>query len=211
MNISSFEIEENQLRCKAIIVGDSGVGKTSIISRYLRKYNSNEKPTIGASFTNKLEIINDKRIVFEIWDTAGQERFRSINTIFYQDASICILAYDITSQKSFQNLKDYWYKAVLDQASGDIIFHVVGNKIDLFANEKVDRKEVEEFGNNIGAEISYISTKEETNTYVDALFQKIGKKFLESDIFKVSEISLQLKKSEKVKLKKKGKKDKKCC
>ena len=124
MNISSFEIEENQLRCKAIIVGDSGVGKTSIISRYLRKYNSNEKPTIGASFTNKLEIIDDKRIVFEIWDTAGQERFRSINTIFYQDASICILAYDITSQKSFQNLKDYWYKAVLDQASGDIIFHV---------------------------------------------------------------------------------------
>ena len=211
MNISSFEIEENQLRCKAIIVGDSGVGKTSIISRYLRKYNSNEKPTIGASFTNKLEIIDDKRIVFEIWDTAGQERFRSINTIFYQDASICILAYDITSQKSFQNLKDYWYKAVLDQASGEIIFHVVGNKIDLFANEKVDRKEVEEFGNNIGAEISYISAKEETNTYVDALFQKIGKKFLESDIFKVSEISLQLKKSEKVKLKKKGKKDKKCC
>ena len=215
--MNSIEIEESQIRCKTIIVGNSGVGKTSILSRYLRKYNSNEKPTIGASFTNKLEIVNGKQILFEIWDTAGQERFRSINTIFYQDAYICILVYDITDKKSFQDIKDYWYNAVLEQSCDNLIFHIVGNKIDLFENENIDRKEVEQYGQSIGAEISYISAKEETNTYVDALFQKIGKKFLESDIFKENEISMQQKKSDKLKLDRKSGKNKnekkqgRCC
>ena len=89
---------QDQIRCKTIIVGESGVGKTSIIGRYINKFNPNEKSTIGASFTNKTHIINGQKILFEIWDTAGQERFRSINSIFYQDAYICIMVYDITSK-----------------------------------------------------------------------------------------------------------------
>ena len=92
-------IDQSPIRCKTIIVGDSGVGKTSIISRYLKKYNDKEMSTIGASFTNKLETIDGKVILFEIWDTAGQERYRSINNIFYQDAYICLLVYDITKKK----------------------------------------------------------------------------------------------------------------
>ena len=95
--------DEDIIRCKAILVGNSGVGKTSIISRYLNKFNPREKTTIGASFTNKLEVINNNKILFEIWDTAGQEKFRSINSIFYQDAYICLLVYDITDQKSFED------------------------------------------------------------------------------------------------------------
>ena len=88
---------ETPIRCKTILVGDSGVGKTSIINRYVKKkINAQENVTIGASFTNKLGNINGRQIVFEIWDTAGQERFRSINNIFYQDAHICIMVYDIS-------------------------------------------------------------------------------------------------------------------
>ena len=124
------QAEQIPVRCKTIIVGNSGVGKTSIISRYLKKFNPNEKSTIGASFTNKNEVIDGKPIIFEIWDTAGQERFRSINSIFYQDAYICILVYDITKAESFKDLKEYWYKSVLEQSSDNIIFHIVGNKID---------------------------------------------------------------------------------
>ena len=74
--------EQRPIRCKTIIVGNSGVGKTSIISRYIGKFNPLEKMTIGASFINKLEEIDGKKVLFEIWDTAGQERYRSINSIF---------------------------------------------------------------------------------------------------------------------------------
>ena len=177
------QAEQIPVRCKTIIVGNSGVGKTSIISRYLKKFNPNEKSTIGASFTNKNEVIDGKPIIFEIWDTAGQERFRSINSIFYQDAYICILVYDITKAESFKDLKEYWYKSVLEQSSDNINFHIVGNKIDLFDKEKVDRKEVEEYCEEIGAEVSYISAMEENGTYVDILFNKLGEKFLNSDIY----------------------------
>ena len=208
------EIEQNPIRCKTIIVGDSGVGKTSIISRYLKKFKEKEKATIGASFTNKLETIDGKLILFEIWDTAGQERYRSINNIFYQDAYICLLVYDITKKESFQNIKEYWYKSVLEQSSDNIIFHIVGNKIDLFDKEKVDRKEVEEYCEEIGAEVSYISAMEENGTYVDILFNKLGEKFLNSDIYIENIKAIQTKKTEKIKIddvEKKNSKKRKCC
>jgi len=175
---------QNSVRCKIILVGDSAVGKTSIIGRYLKKFNEKEKMTIGASFTNKQEMIDDKMITFNIWDTAGQEKFRSINGIFYQDAYICILVFDITRKQSFYNLKSYWYDSVLEQSSKNIIFHIVGNKIDLFQQEEIDREEVEEFGKTINAEISYVSAKNENSTGVDSLFKKMGEKFLESDFYK---------------------------
>ena len=193
------QIEINPVTCKTILVGNSGVGKTSIISRYLGKYNPRETTTIGASFTNKLEEIKDKQVLFEIWDTAGQERYRTINNIFYQDAYICLLVYDITDEKSFVDIKDYWHKSVLNEASKNIIFHVVGNKIDLFNEEKVDRKEVKDFCNKIDADASFISAKEENATFVDILFNKLAEKFINSDICKECEKSLL--KSQTLKLK----------
>ena len=209
---------EKAIRCKTIIVGDSGVGKTSIIQRYLGNYHENERSTVGASFTNKSAKINNKTILFEIWDTAGQERFRSINSIFYQDACVCILTYDITQKKSFEDLKEYWYGAVLEQSSSNIIFHIVGNKTDLFDQEQVDRNEVDEYCEKIGAEVSYISAKEENYTYVDMLFTKLGEKFLESDIYHECMKNITMSKTEKLKVDtiaeeddKKTKKKKKCC
>jgi len=197
--------------CKTIIVGDSGVGKTSIIGRYVKKYNPNEKATIGASFMNKQEIIDGKSIMFEIWDTAGQERYRSINSIFYQDAFICILVYDITKKDSFNNLKSYWYNAVKDAGLEKIIFHVAGNKIDLFEDEAVDKEEVKSYCQSINADYSFISAQE--NSYIDEMFKKIGKQFINSDIFK----SISSKKNDKIKLgendstNEKKRKNKKCC
>ena len=209
---------KDPIRCKTIVVGDSGVGKTTIIGRYINKYNSNEKSTIGASFTNKLEDVNGKNVLFEIWDTAGQERFRSINNIFYQDAYICILVYDITNKKSFESLKEYWYSAVKDGGSQGIIFHVAGNKIDLFEEEEVNKNEVKEFCDSINSEYTFISAKE--NTYIDDLFKKLGVSFLKSDIYRNLENKNQ-KKPERFSLdnemddeneeKKKAKKNKKCC
>ena len=215
--MSNTEYDEDIVRCKTIIVGNSGVGKTSIISRYLRKFNPNERSTIGASFTNRLEIINDNKILFEMWDTAGQEKFRSINSIFYQDANICILVYDITNQKSFEELKDYWYNSVLENSSNDIIFQIVGNKIDLFDQEVVDRKDVEDFCKQLGTEVNFVSAKDENSVYIDELFKKLAEKFLNSDIFKKKEEELKSNKKNQLKLdsneykKKQKQKRKKCC
>ena len=173
---------EDPISCKTILVGDSSVGKTSIIARYLDKYKEKESPTIGASFANKVENIDGNEIKFEIWDTAGQERFRSINSIFYQDAYICIMVYDVTSQNSFQSLGSYWYNAVKEQGNEEIIFHVVGNKIDLFESEEVDKNEVKEYCDSINAEYCFVSAKE--NTYIEDMFINLGKKFINSDLYK---------------------------
>ena len=180
--MSDIKNNQDSIHCKTILVGDSGVGKTTIIGRYINKYNPNEKATIGASFTNKSEKVDGKDIIFEIWDTAGQERFRSINSIFYQYAYICKMVYDITNKTSFDSLKEYWYDAVKKDASENIIFHVAGNKIDLFEDEQVERNDVKEYCDSIDSDYSFISATE--NTYIDDLFQKIGKKFINSDIFK---------------------------
>ena len=210
-------IDQSPIRCKTIIVGDSGVGKTSIISRYLKKYNEKEKSTIGASFTNKLETIDGKVILFEIWDTAGQERYRSINNIFYQDAYICLLVYDITKKESFENIKEYWYKSVLEESNEKTIFHVVGNKIDLLKDETVDRKEVKDYCDNIGADLSFISAKDENENYIDILFQRLGEKFINSDIYKENNTMIKKYETKKIyfdddtSVDRETKKQKRCC
>ena len=187
------QVEQTPVRCKTLIIGNSGVGKTSIISRYVNKFNQNIKSTIGASFTNKHVTIDGKKIIFEIWDTAGEERFRSINSIFYQDASICILVYDITDIKSFQDIKDFWYNSVLENSTVNIIFHVVGNKIDLFDKEKVDRNEVKDFCEKIGADSSFISAYDENSDLIDILFKTLGEKFVKSSFFKENDESMTYK------------------
>ena len=213
MKLNEVEI----INCKTIIVGNSGVGKTSIIGRYLGKYNPCEKPTIGAAFTNRLASINNKQILFEIWDTAGQEKYRSINSIFYQDAYICILVYDITNKKSFEDLKEYWHNSVLETGPEDIIFHIVGNKIDLYDKEEVDRNDVDNYCKEINADVSFVSTKDENNSYIDRLFNKLGEKFINSEKFKKKEeLSKKNKMESSKKLgnndeKKMNSKKKKCC
>ena len=210
-------IDQSPIRCKTIIVGDSGVGKTSIISRYLKKYNEKEKSTIGASFTNKLETVDGKVILFEIWDTAGQERYRSINNIFYQDAYICLLVYDITKKESFDNIKEYWYKSVLEESNEKTIFHIVGNKIDLLKDETVDRKEVKDYCDNIGADLSFISAKDENENYIDILFQRLGEKFINSDIYKENNTMIKKYETKKIyfdddtSVDRETKKQKRCC
>ena len=174
-------INENAIPCKVIMVGDSGVGKTSIIGRYLNKFNENEKSTIGASFSNKISIIDKYKISFDIWDTAGQERYRSVSSIFYKEAYLCIFVYDITEPNSFENIKNYWYKTVMENASPKIILGIAGNKNDLYEKEKVKEKEVQKFCKEIDA--LYFSTSALLNNSIDDMFTKLGKKFIASQTF----------------------------
>lgn len=172
----------NSIRCKVILVGDSGVGKTSIISRYLKKYDPTVKATLTTSFFSKIEYFNNYRIKFEIWDTVGQEQYRSLNNLFFKDAHICIIVYDITRAESFDNIKNYWYESVLTNGLEGIIFGIAGNKNDLYEYEQVDKEEVKDFCNEINAILKFTSAKD--NFCIDDLFKELGNKFINSDFMK---------------------------
>ena len=115
---------EDALICKVVLLGESGVGKTSIISRFINNFFAeNVISTTGASYAGKTMTFDEfggKKIRFEIWDTAGQEQYRSLTKIFYKDAAAAILVYDITRKGSFYALKNYWYDQVKDTAPKNI-------------------------------------------------------------------------------------------
>ena len=169
---------ENSIPCKIILVGESGVGKTSIISRYLNRYQEKTEVTYGAYFSNKTIIVDGYKINLEIWDTAGQEQYRAINNIFYKDAYICLMVYDITNKSTFNCIKDYWYEAVTENGMMGIILGIAGNKNDLYEEEDVNEKEVEEFSNSINACFKLTSAK--VNTSIDDIFLMLAKKFVQS-------------------------------
>ena len=96
---------------KVVLVGETGVGKTSVTSYFIYKtFNENEESTNTATFAQKSIEIKEinKTIEFDIWDTAGQEKYRSLTKFFYNEAKAAILVYDITNKKSFQEIKNYW-------------------------------------------------------------------------------------------------------
>ncbi|KAI5480903.1 Ras-related protein Rab-7A [Pseudohyphozyma bogoriensis] len=105
---------------KVIILGDSGVGKTSLMNQYVNKRFSNQyKATIGADFLTKEVMVDDRLVTMQLWDTAGQERFQSLGVAFYRGADCCVLVYDVNSSKSFETL-DSWRDEFLIQSKGNI-------------------------------------------------------------------------------------------
>ena len=109
--------------CKVILVGETGVGKTCVIVRFLSNvFNDNPRSTTGANYASKTLEFKDynQSLQYDIWDTAGQEKYRGLAKIFYKDAAIAILVYDITNRKSFEEIKKYWYEQIKDNGSINI-------------------------------------------------------------------------------------------
>ena len=127
------------ITCKAILLGESGIGKTCIIRRLCTdSYDSNSIATVGSSCSVKvIEYPTHQRIKFEVWDTAGQESYRSLNKIFYRDAKIVILVYDITNRKSFDELQHYWARQLDSTCLNCSIIGIAANKSDLFDKEQI--------------------------------------------------------------------------
>ena len=204
--------------CKVILVGDSSVGKTTIISRYLNLYNPNPISTTGASYSVKETLFeNNIKISFEIWDTAGQEKYRSLNKIFYNNSNICFLVFDITERQSFNNILNFWYKEVFEYnnnnySSNNILFGVIANKIDLEKDINVKVDEIKNFSNKIGAD--YILASAKNGIGINEIFNKLGKKFIEQNQKNsnniISNKQNQLKLEDFV-IDQKVKKQKKCC
>ena len=111
---------EEALQCKVVFIGESGVGKTSIMNRYeYNIFNSSINETSGASFGAKIYYLKDyeKSIKFEMWDIGGDQKYRALAKVFYKNANACILVYDITRSDSFKELKNYWVKEIKANSS----------------------------------------------------------------------------------------------
>ena len=166
---------------KAVLLGESGVGKTCIIARFINgTFENNIMSTTGASYAGKTMIFDEfdgKCVKFEIWDTAGQEKYRSLTKIFYKDARIAILVYDITRKDSYEELKNYWYAQIKESSPDNIIIGIAANKCDLYDNEQVPEDEARAFANEIGAVFKLTSAN--TNTGIEELFRALGCRILD--------------------------------
>ncbi|KAI8473487.1 MAG: GTP-binding protein YPTC5 [Monoraphidium minutum] len=171
---------------KVIILGDSGVGKTSLMNQYVQKKFSKEyKATIGADFLTKELQLDDKLVTLQIWDTAGQERFQSLGVAFYRGADCCVLVYDVNAAKSFESL-DNWRDEFLLQAQPrdpeNFPFIVLGNKIDEDAggSRVVSEKKAKAWCAGKG-DIPHFETSAKEGLNVEAAFQAIARNALRNE------------------------------
>ena len=172
---------EDNITCKVVLVGETGVGKTSIIQRYLLNSFTEILPsTVTSSYSYKLlEYPKFKKsISFDIWDTAGQEQYRSVAKNFYINAAIAILVYDIRRRDSFEAIKEYWYDQLKESGEDDMVIAIAGNKSDLFEEEEVPEDEAKQYAQSVGAIFQLTSCKK--NFGIDELFKICGQKYLEN-------------------------------
>ncbi|XP_028799925.1 ras-related protein Rab7 isoform X1 [Neltuma alba] len=171
---------------KVIVLGDSGVGKTSLMTQYIhKKFNQQYKATIGADFVTKELQIDDRLVTLQIWDTAGQERFQSLGVSFYRGADCCVLVYDVNVMRSFDTL-DTWHEEFLKQANAPnprkFPFILLGNKVDIDGGNSrvVSEKKALDWCASKG-NIPYYETSAKEDYNIDAAFLCIAKTALANE------------------------------
>uniref|UniRef100_A0A8C4Q5Y9 Ras-related protein Rab-12 n=1 Tax=Eptatretus burgeri TaxID=7764 RepID=A0A8C4Q5Y9_EPTBU len=174
-------------RLQLILIGDRGVGKTSLLERFTGgAFTENCKSTVGVDFKIRTIDVGDKKIRLQIWDTAGQERFNSITSAYYRNAKGILIVYDLTKRETFEELGK-WMKMVDKYASEDADLLLVGNKLDREMEREVRRDEGEKFARQYcGMRFCESSAKDNSN--VDDLFHRL----VEDVVRKVSVLSLLL-------------------
>ncbi|PVD36499.1 hypothetical protein C0Q70_03483 [Pomacea canaliculata] len=156
---------------KVVLIGDSGVGKSNLLSRFTRnEFNLESKSTIGVEFATRSIQVDGKTIKAQIWDTAGQERYRAITSAYYRGAVGALLVYDIAKHLTYENV-ERWLKELRDHADQNIVIMLVGNKSDLRHLRAVPTDEAKAFAekNNL----SFIETSALDSTNVEAAFHNI--------------------------------------
>ena len=123
--------------CKLVMLGDSGVGKSSLVGRYINgNFFEFQEPTIGAAFNVKNLNMNGLTVKLEIWDTAGQERYKSLAPMYYRGAQIALICYDTTDQDSFKGAK-LWFEEIDKKGPSKCVKILVGTKVDLVDSRRV--------------------------------------------------------------------------
>ncbi|ORX48909.1 hypothetical protein BCR36DRAFT_584006 [Piromyces finnis] len=156
---------------KVVLIGDSGVGKSNLLSRFTRnEFNLESKSTIGVEFATRSIQVDSKTIKAQIWDTAGQERFRAITSAYYRGAVGALLVYDLAKHVTYENV-NVWLKELRDHADNNIVVMLVGNKSDLRHLRAVSTEDAKKFAadNNL----SFIETSALDSSNVELAFTKI--------------------------------------
>lgn len=157
---------------KLVFLGDQGVGKTSIITRFMYDtFDNTYQATIGIDFLSKTMYLEDRTIRLQLWDTAGQERFRSLIPSYIRDSSVAVVVYDVTNPLSFANTSK-WIEDVRTERDQDVVIMLVGNKTDLADRREVSaeegRRKAEEQG------VMFIETSAKVGANVKSLFRKLA-------------------------------------
>ena len=170
--MADLDIEYDYLY-KLILVGDSYVGKTNILSKYIKnEFNQNTKSTVGVEFGTKILKIEDKIIKAQIWDTAGQERYKSITSTYYKGAKGAFIVYDITNRLTFESV-DKWIQDLNLNSDKNITLLLIGNKKDLADKREVTTEEGEEKAKSFG--LAFLETSALTGENIDKVFDYILK------------------------------------
>jgi small GTP-binding protein len=213
--------ESYDLLYKIIIIGDSNVGKSNILSRYTKdQFQGNSKATVGVELGTKFVKVEGVGAKLQIWDTAGQEKYRSLAKIFYQNASAAVLVYDITLKKSFEQLKEYWSKEIKTNSPEDIILAIAANKSDDYINQEIDTQEGKDLAKELDA--IFVPTSARLGNGIDTLFKMIAEKFVDpsqnmsesymnKDEFLEQQKNIKLEEVKKQQKEKEKNKKKKCC
>ncbi|KAH0451228.1 hypothetical protein IEQ34_018527 [Dendrobium chrysotoxum] len=163
--------EEYDYLFKVVLIGDSGVGKSNILSRFTRnEFCLESKSTIGVEFATRTLQVEGRIIKAQIWDTAGQERYRAITSAYYRGALGALLVYDVTKPTSFENISR-WLKELRDHADSNIVIMLVGNKTDLKHLRAVASEDAQSFAEKEG--LSFIETSALEAINVEKAFQMI--------------------------------------
>lgn len=173
------EAHQKKFLAKVVLLGDIGVGKTTLINKFATGNAANTQATVGTDFKTKTVSIDGKQVTLQMWDTAGQEKHESIGFAFYRGANTCILTFDVMNQASFDRL-EFWKRNFIDKASPNnaeaFPFIVVGNKRD--GENRVVTKETAEAWCRSNGGYAYFETCATSGEGVETLFMETGKKAL---------------------------------
>ncbi|XP_073179225.1 ras-related protein Rab-25 isoform X1 [Lepidochelys kempii] len=156
---------------KVVLIGESGVGKTNLLSRFTRnEFNHDSRTTIGVEFSTRTVMVGNAMVKAQIWDTAGLERYRAITSAYYRGAVGALLVFDITKHQTY-DVVERWLKELYDHAEATIIVMLVGNKTDLAQAREVPTEEAKMFAENNG--LLFIETSALDSTNVEQAFETI--------------------------------------
>lgn len=155
------------------MLGDTSVGKSSLVKRFaFNSFFEFEEPTIGAAFICKDVVINNKNIRAEIWDTAGQERYKSLTPMYFRNANIAIIVFDLTNKDSFMGI-EYWLQTLEEKGPTNIFKVLVGNKKDIQHKKEITSQQIKNYTDKYN--ILYFETSAKIGTGVNELFTEIFK------------------------------------
>ncbi|KAJ9184362.1 hypothetical protein P3X46_004094 [Hevea brasiliensis] len=178
MGSSSGQGSGFDLSFRILLIGDSGVGKSSLLVSFISSSVEDLSPTIGVDFKVKQLMVGGKRLKLTIWDTAGQERFRTLTSSYYRNAQGIILVYDVTRRETFTNLSDVWAKEVdLHCTNKDCVKMLVGNKVDIESEGVVRREEGNALAKVHGC--TFLECSAKTRQNVEKCFEELALKIME--------------------------------